>query len=396
MANREGHRRFGNIRRRESGRYQVRYPGPDGRLRSAPQTFARKSDAERYLTMVEAQMLRGEWTDPVRGTVLLADYAEAWIAQRPNLRPRTVDLYRWLLGRYVAPHLGGVPLGKLDTPMVREWRAKLLASGVSETMAAKAYRLLRAVLMTAVDEDGILQRNPCRIRGAQDERPAERPVLTVPQVFALADAMADRRFRGLVLLVTFASLRWGEVTALRRRDLDLGRGTVHVRAAFVERSSGELVLGPPKSRAGVRTVSLPAAVLPALREHLAAYVPDDPDALVFTGATGKPLRRSNFNKASRWRRACAQVGVLGLHFHDLRHTGNTLAARTGASLKDLMARMGHDSVRAAIIYQHATSEADRAIADALSAHVEEARRATDDTDQDGRDEVSAGAATPSG
>lgn len=78
--------------------------------------------------------------------------------------------------------------------------------------------------MTAVDEDGILQRNPCRIRGAQDERPAERPVLTVPQVFALADAMADRRFRALVLLVTFASLRWGEVTALRRRDLDLDRG----------------------------------------------------------------------------------------------------------------------------------------------------------------------------
>jgi integrase len=168
------------------------------------------------------------------------------------------------------------------------------------SVAAKAYRLLRAVLTTAVEEDNILPRNPCRIRGAGDEEAPERPVLTVAQVFALAELVGrrpvgnirktpaggyrlrfrrhgefrtspetyiiraeaertlwkmaddgradcnhDRRYLALVLLATFSSLRWGEVTALRRADLDLAAGTVRVRAAFIERSTGEILLGPP-------------------------------------------------------------------------------------------------------------------------------------------------------
>ena len=72
------------------------------------------------------------------------------------LRPRTVDLYRWLLKKHIAPYLGGVAVGRLSTPMIREWRAKLLASGVSVSVTAKSYRLLRAVFTTAVEEDKIL------------------------------------------------------------------------------------------------------------------------------------------------------------------------------------------------------------------------------------------------
>ena len=109
MANKDGHRRFGNVRRRESGRYQIRYPGPDGRMRTGPDTYERKSDADKALVLIEAQMAAGQWTDPDRGKVKLADYAATWIAQRPGLRPRTVDLYRWLLGKHIAPYLGGVP-----------------------------------------------------------------------------------------------------------------------------------------------------------------------------------------------------------------------------------------------------------------------------------------------
>jgi hypothetical protein len=82
MANKDGHRRFGNVRQRASGRWQARYPGPDGRLRSATQTFARKSDAERYLVMVKGQLARGEWIDSERGKVLLDDYAARWIMAR--------------------------------------------------------------------------------------------------------------------------------------------------------------------------------------------------------------------------------------------------------------------------------------------------------------------------
>jgi integrase len=439
MANKDGHRRFGSIRTLGSGRYQARYPGPDGRLHNAPETFARKSDAEQCLTLIEAQLLKGEWTDPERAKVKLGDYAEKWIVQRPGLRPRTVELYTGLLKNHIRPYLGGVPLGKLDTAMIREWRAELLGKGASISVAAKAYRLLRAVLMTASQEDRIIPRNPCRIKGAADENTEERPVLTVAQVFELADSVGrrpvgnvrklasgkyrlryrtsagemrtfpetftncaraknalvtmandgqadveiDRRFRALVLLATFASLRWGEVAALRRKDIDLVAGVVHVRAALIQRESGKLEIGPPKSRASKRTIAIPAAIIPALREHLDTFVGSEADAFVFLGARGKQMRRSNFRQASGWMQAVTDIGAPGLHFHDLRHTGNMWVA-PGTSLADLKARMGHDSVRAAMIYQHATSEADQLIAAMLNtkaaAHL---AKTGDDPDDDG-------------
>jgi integrase len=185
-----------------------------------------------------------------------------------------------------------------------------------------------------------------------------------------ADCTQDRRYFMLVLLATFASLRWGEVTALRRADLDLHAGSVRVRVAHVERSTGEILLGPPKSRAGRRIVGIPQAILSLLREHLSAFVKDDPGALAFPGAMGGPLRRGNFNRMSAWPHAVRAIGAEGLHFHDLRHTGNTFAASEGASLRDLMARMGHDSERAAMIYQHEARGADKAITDAIDRHVQ--------------------------
>jgi integrase len=263
-------------------------------------------------------MITGEWTDPERAKITLQVYAAKWVDQRPNLRPRTVELYRWLLSRHMIPYLGGVPVGKISPEMVREWRATLLADGVSVSAAAKAYRLLRAVLMTAAD-DRIIPRNPCRIRGAGDEKPPERPVLTVSQVFELAGRMKDPRFRVLVLVTTFASLRWGEAIALRRCDVDLDAGTVSIRYQYVE-LSGQLVVGPPKSRAGLRTVRIPATIVTELREHMTAYTGSDPAALVFTGVLGGVLRRGNFRRDSGWAEPVGKLGVPGLHFHDLRHT----------------------------------------------------------------------------
>jgi len=377
------HRHFGNVRRLPSGRWQARYRGPDGRMRAAPQTFGRKAEAERYLTLIEAQINRGEWTDPERAKITLADYADRWITERAGLRPRTVELYRWLLRRHIRPWLGDVPLGKIDTPLVREWRSKLLADGVSVSATAKAYRFLRAVLMTATNEDHILPRNPCQVRGADRENAAERPVLTISEVLALAGAVPTR-YRAMILLTTFASLRFGEVTALERVDVDLEAATVRVRRSFVEVRGEGLVAGPPKSQAGLRTVALPRAIADTMRQHLAEYVGPSSTALVFTGPRGAPISRGNFRKLTGWKDVLASVGLVGVRFHDLRHSGNTMAARSGVSTRDLMARMGHDSIRAAIIYQHATTEADAKIAAALNAELEvelvDDNRADDDDD----------------
>ena len=307
------------------------------------------------------------WPDPDLGRVALGQYLTTWIEHRSGLRPRTVDLYKWLNGKYIEPSLRNCRLTDITPAAVRAWRAELLATGNSPTMIAKAYRLLRAVLNTAVDDD-LIRRNPCRIKGAGTEHAPERPTATVAQVFDLA-GQVPARFRALILLAAFTSLRYGELAALRRRDFDSRRGTLTVRATLVERQDGELIFGQPKTKAGLRTVNIPTAIRRDLRGHLRDFVGDQPDAVIFTGANGGMLRRSNFQRAAKWTDSVTAVGLPGFHFHDLRHTGNTLASRTGASLADLMARMGHSSTRAALIYQHAAQEQDREIADALSSRI---------------------------
>jgi integrase len=247
-------------------------------------------------------------------------------------------------------------------------------------LAAKAYRLLRAVLWTAVREDELIPRNPCRIPGADKETPDERPTLTLAQVRQLAAAV-PARYSAMVMVAAIASLRYGEIIALHRRDVDLSAATIQVRQQYQEVRGQGLVLGPPKSRAGRRTLVVPAALVAILRSHMDEYVPDRMDALVFTGPTGVPILRGNFNKLVGWKVAVASIGVPKLHFHDLRHTGNVLAAASGVSTRDLMARMGQDSMAAALIYQHASRAAAQAIADHLDAQLAEPDESDDDDDE---------------
>jgi len=395
MAKKRGRRRFGWVRKLPSSRYQASYLGPDGRRHVGPQTFDSETSADRWLVQVESAILRREWFDPDRARVLLHDYAETWIEQRPGLRPSTVALYRRLLSRYIAPKLGSAQLSAIDAAMVRKWRSDLLRAGVSETMAAKAYRLLRAVLMTAVVEDKMISTNPCQIRGAGVENPQERPVLSVAEVFELAERMKHPRYRALILLSVFGTLRWGEVSGLRRRDLAPDGSWVRVAGALVELRGKGLVYGPPKARASLRTNALPEAIRPVIVEHLAKYVKNSSDAWVFTGDRGNPIRSGNRNLLTGWKEAVAAIGRPGLHFHDLRHTGNTLAAQTYVSTKDLMARMGQDSSRAALIYQHASRQVDQTIADKLSALIKSADSTAKGSD-DGEDDDTSGVLVPAG
>jgi integrase len=361
-----GKRRFGRVRRLPSGRWQARYKGPDGIDRPANRTFASKTDAERWLTLTEAEIVRGDWINPDAGRLPFGRYAHSWVTERPNLRPKTLQLYAGLVRLHLDPTFGALMIQDITEPQVRRWRKSLLDAGVGEVTVAKAYRLLKAILNTAVD-DGLIRRNPCRIKGAGQEKSPERPVLTIRQVFDLADAITPR-YRVLILLAVFGSLRWGELAALRRRHIDLDSGTLRVELSVVELMDGSLVTGPPKSDAGKRVVTLPAFLLPAINTHLEQFTAPGDNSLVFTGPKNAPLRRPNFSRT--WRDAIASARLTAIHFHDLRHTGNHIAAATGASLRELMGRMGHSTTRAALIYQHRTTERDRLIAATMGALVE--------------------------
>jgi integrase len=357
-------RAFGSLRQLPSGRWQARYRGPDGLLRPAPFTFPLKRDGARWLALTEAELLAGTWIDPEAGLVPFTDYAEAWLDERPGLRPKTIQLYRYLVRRHLIPGFGAYTLAGITDADVRRWRADALAAGASEITTAKAYRLLKSILATAID-DGLIRRNPCRLRGAGTEHSPERPLLTIAQVYELAAACGPI-YRVMILLACFCGLRWGELAALRRRDIDTDSATVRITRQLTEVTGRPPFFGPPKTLAGRRVVFIPDNVLPEVQDHLDAHTASGPDALMFTSTGGKPLRHSTFRRGT-WYPALAATGLTGTHFHDLRHAGNHLVAEAGANLRELMERMGHSSSRAALIYLHSSPDRQRALAAAIAA-----------------------------
>ena len=193
---------------------------------------------------------------------------------------------------------------------------------------AKAYRLLHAIMGTAAD-DGLIRRNPCRIKGAGQEDSPERPIAPVTGLVKLLDRIPVR-YRAMLLLATFASLRFGELAALRRCDIDLERCCVRVARSLVQMNDGKLTEAEPKSRSGRRVVSFPRDRAGIALAPRAVRGPGEADSLVFVGPNGGRLRRSNFRNI--WIKALDEAGLPGLHLHDLRRTGNTMAAATGAEL----------------------------------------------------------------
>jgi integrase len=352
---------WGGVRKLPSGRFQAHYRIGYQRY-IGPHTFRTKTEAEAFLAATRVDFERGVWVDPNASKVTLGEYSTTWLSQR-QVRPRTCELYAGLFRLHLLPTFGHLSLRDVTSSRVRQWHADLLAKGTpGPPTVAKCYRLFHAVFETALQDD-LIPKNPCVLRSASAERPPERPIATVAQIFELADAI-ERQFRAMVLLGTITGLRLGELRALRCDRLDLLHRRVHVVEQYQQLSDGTQLLGPPKTAAGVRRVAIPEAIVPDLEEHLRRFAEPDGEGLVFTGTRRQPVRIATFYAA--WGKATRSVGMSGFRFHDLRHTGNTLAAASGASLKELMTRMGHASPRAALIYQHATENRDEAIAAALS------------------------------
>jgi integrase len=344
----------GAVRQLPSGRWQARYRDQAGRLVAAPTTFDTKLDASAWL-----EDATGHQATIARANPVLAAYAERWLAER-ELKPRTRALYRSLLDGQILPSLGGLRLSKITPQTVRAWHAGL--DETKPTKRAHAYSLLRAIMATAVADD-LLDANPCRVRGAGSARTRHRPkVASLGELDVIVRSMPER-YRGMVLLAAWCGLRFGEITELRRGDLDLSARMIRIERAVV-RVDGGFLVGDPKSDAGRRTVALPPHLVPALQHHLHAHVGPEPGDLVFPARRGGHMAPATLYKV--WYPARLAAGRPDLRFHDLRHTGATLAAATGATLADLMSRLGHSTSSAALRYQHAAADRDAAIAEALS------------------------------
>ena len=347
------------MRQRSSGSWQARLP--DG---GSLGTFQTRAQAEKALSLAEAQTLRGLVPPPPpepepEPVPTLRDWSERWLEKRSDLRPRTRELYRDLLDRHILPALGDRPLDELTVRDLERWYHPLRAE--HPATAARSYRLVAVVLRSA-SALGVMPGSPPALRGAGVEHAAERPVVRPDDLPPLVEAMPPR-LRIVPLLASWCALRRGEILGLQRQDLDLARGVVHIRRTRQWSRAGVLV-GPPKSDAGRRSVAIPPHLLPPLADHLAAFVAHTPDAWLVTGDRGGPVTPSRLEAA--WRVARARAGLPALRLHDLRHSGLTWTARAGATTAELQHRAGHASPAAALRYQHATEDRDRALAKALS------------------------------
>lgn len=395
MARRDdGRRAWGKLRKLPSGRWQASYVGPDGARHTSTTTYDDRETAALWLR-AERRMVEDSpeaWRPPKarlkaaqdsakRKGITFGEYAESWLTTRKNkkgqaLSPRTRAHYRHLLDEHLLPTFGPTPLRDIEPEDVDDWHARTLTH--APTMRAHAYGLLRTIFGTATDRR-LMSSNPARIVGAgnadraRDVRPA-----TLDELATIVEHMPEKH-RPMVLLAAWCSLRFGELAELRRSDVDTKNGVIHVRRGVV-RADGEIVVKDPKTAAGRRDVAIPPHLVQMLREHRLEHADASPNGLLFPGAHGGHLAPSAFygraaeiskyGKVTRagwgWYAARQAAGRDDLRFHDLRHTGAVLAAQTGATLAELMHRLGHTTAGAAMRYQHAAADRDREIARRLS------------------------------
>lgn len=376
-------RAFGRLRELPSGRWQVSYLH-NGAVHKAPATFpgvrpgVAPESAIAWLDNEQADIeldrkRPGAWTPPAeraaaaRAAVVkltFADYSKRWLARRKDdLAPHTFRSYETDLRVHLVPVLGEIPLRDLTSEQVRDWYA---AMGKDKPKRrARAYGTLTAILNTAVTDD-LIPRSPANVKGGTAVKStAHKPVLLTP---AELDALAAKLPESLALTVVLAGwlgLRRGELFALTRADIADDGSVVEINKSMT--AYGRAVhVGPTKTVESERRVTVPPHIRPAVVEHLKAHVGPAKAALLFTdSATGSYITEGRYRP--HFFAAREAIDQPDLHFHDLRHFGGTMAAYTGATLREIQARLGHTTVSAAMRYQAVAKAREDEMADRLSA-----------------------------
>jgi integrase len=383
MARRRG---FGEVERRSSGSglsYRARYAMPDGTRYS--RSFGTKMDAEAWLATERSLIDRDEWSSPAARKVAAARreqevatntvraFSKRYLAER-GLRPNTVRGYETLLSSRILPYFGEMPLRDVTLSEIKAWRASLDASTVSTNAAA--YRLLRSMLQAAEEEE-LIDRAPPKIRGA-GSAPVKRVAVpaTFDELAVIVDEMPER-LKLLIVLAAYVGLREGELLELRRSDVDGVTGRIDVTRK-VDKDVNPSARGAcpecgrpissPKTRSGARTVHVPPPFLRMLQQHLLEHTAEGPIGLLFPG--DRTDHMSVRYLMDRYRPAREAAGRPDLTIHHLRHTALTLAGQHGATAAELQARAGHASQAAMAVYQHATLDRDRSLAEKIGATYE--------------------------
>jgi integrase len=356
-----------SIRPRDTSRgrvYDVRYRGPDGREIS--RTFLTKRDALEFEAQQRTAKSRGTWIDPRGSKITMRELGAEWLESNPAKRDSTWARDESALRVHVYPDIGDRTIGSLTPVDIRR-----LVTKWSEDLAPRSvrriYGALRAALNYAVEVDR-LARTPCRGIHLPAAEPVKGLVPDPVQLIELADAI-DPDYSAMIWLGAVLGLRWGEVAGLRVGNVDMLRKTVTIAEQVTRSRGGAGDIGPPKSAAARRTISIPNELADELSGHMKSMglTGADPDELLFPNHDGRPLDYSNW-RGRVWEPAAEAVGMAGLNFHDLRRTNATAMVAEGVDVKTAQARLGHTDPRLTLaIYAQATTEGDRSAASKLGA-----------------------------
>ncbi|MGH8936074.1 MAG: tyrosine-type recombinase/integrase [Acidimicrobiia bacterium] len=357
---------MGSIRKRpdRSNPYQARYRAPDGRERT--KAFRRRVDAERWLLEREREKARGEWVDPALGRTTFGEWVTDVEATRLNRRSSSRARDRSLLRSIILPTFGARTLAEVHPIEVRQWVADLEQRDYAPSTIAKAYQIVSRAFRVAVT-DGIIARSPCREVKLPKIETFEKRFLSPAEVEELAKAI-DARYRVLVLTGSYTGLRFGELAALRKDDLDPLRRTLRVDEQLSRQGTAKMVSSPLKTRKAQRNIGIPAFLAGELVTHLASY-PSSSD-LIFSMARGGPLDYNRF-RTRYWNPAVKLSVGQPCTPHDLRHTHVAILIAQGESPKYVADRLGHESTRTVFdVYGHLYEGVD----EAASKRLEDVRR----------------------
>ena len=335
-------------RRLPSGKYQATVRLPDGSRRT--HTDPMKGRVKAWAEKLEADIRSGEWTDPQHGQITMNEWWDKWSATRV-IETATVNRDMALWRNHVKPRWGRTRLLSIMSWDVEAWIAQMVKDGVGKPTIHHAVRLLRQMLAEAV-KHRLIRTNPASdVHAPKVPKHVDR-FLTRDEFWRLDAEMPTERDRAMLRLMTFAGLRWGEVAGLHGHRVDLA----HRRLLVVEVQRRDLSLKDmPKSTAGQRYVPLADELVEALRP----VVERAGDGLLFPGVAYTNWRRREFIPAVE-RAALAKPWPT---IHDMRHTFGSWLAEAGVPPTDIMALMGHGSLRATERYLHSyPARYDRAVA----------------------------------
>jgi integrase len=358
----------GHIRRRKgrdgNTRWQARWIGPDHREHA--RTFDRRVDAERHLASQTSSVLRGEWVNPRRAATPFRTWGDQVMASRLHVGQATAARDESIYRNHVLPRFDHRPLGSVRALDIQAWVNDLAASGLAPTTVRRCVQLAAAVFDAAV-RDRLIAVSPVPGVTLPKLEHREMRFLSEDQLDDLLAAVDPTSWL-LVATAAYTGLRFGELGGLQADSLDPLKRRLRVTQNLQD-VQGRLSLGPPKTSAGRRTVTLPASLADALAEHISGRT-----GFVFTSPEGGPIRRTNFRRRV-WTPATGQAGLAGVRFHDLRHTHVAMLIAEGEHPKVIQARLGHASIRTTLdLYGHLMEGLDEAAAAALDARF---RSATD-------------------